>query len=111
MLLSIPQRDTTWKRVRAGVGLPSYADPDHKIEYSQAEIEYELHKNGFTCESIAPIVYDTPLAGPIDLLGGFSLDLYRRLAQWKRDAGLRYPTESTGFRIVARKDSDKVSER
>jgi hypothetical protein len=103
MLLSIPQRDTGWKQVRASVGLPAYADPDHKFEYSRADVEEMLANNRFECVNITPTVYDTPLAGWIDLAGGLSLGLYRRLAQWKRDTALRHPAEATGFRIVARK--------
>ena len=102
LLLSIPQRNTSWKNLRASVGLFAYADPDHKIEYTRGEIEKELARNGFTCEVVEPIVYDTWLGGLIDLAGGFSLRLYRRLARWKRDAALRKPSESSGFRIVAR---------
>jgi hypothetical protein len=50
-----------------------------------------------------PVVLDTPLAGAIDTLGGLSLGLYYRLSRWKREAALRRPEESTGFRVVARK--------
>ena len=32
-----------------------------------------------------------------------SLPLYERLSRWKREAALRRPDESTGFRVVARK--------
>jgi ubiquinone/menaquinone biosynthesis C-methylase UbiE len=102
MLLSIPQRNTSWKNLRASVGLFAYADPDHKIEYTRDEIEEELARNGFTCEVVDPIVYDTWLGGLIDLTGGISLKLYGRLAQWKRDRALQRPSESSGFRILAR---------
>lgn len=105
LLLSIPQRDTGWKQVRASVGLPAYADPDHKFEYTRRDVEEMLVNNNFTCVEITPTVYDTPLAGWIDLAGGLSLHLYRRLAQWKRDTALRHPDEATGFRIVAQKPS------
>lgn len=106
LLVSVPQRTTSWKQLRASVELFPYADLDHKIEYTQAEIEQELAQNGFICESAEPIVYDTPWAGMIDLVGGFSLRLYRRLARWKREMALKKPAESSGFRIVARKGSD-----
>ena len=49
------------------------------------------------------VVLDTPWAGAIDALGGLSLGLYDRLSRWKREAVLRRPAESTGFRVVARK--------
>jgi len=50
-----------------------------------------------------PVVLDTPWAGAIDAVGGLSLALYDRLSRWKREAALRRPDESTGFRAVARK--------
>ena len=51
----------------------------------------------------APVVLDAPWAGAIDTLGGLSLGPYDRLCRWKREAALRRPEESTGFRVVARK--------
>jgi hypothetical protein len=50
-----------------------------------------------------PTVYDTPWAGLIDLAGGISLGLFRRLARWKRAKALERPCDATGFRIIARK--------
>lgn len=105
LLLSIPQRDTRWKQLRGSVGLPTMADPDHKFEYTRQDVEEMLARTGFTALEITPTVYDTPIAGWIDLVGGLSLGLYGRLAQWKRDAALHHPAEATGFRIVAHKIS------
>jgi len=103
LILSVPNRETSWKRLRKGVGLFYYSDDDHKVEYTKGEIEQELARNGFSiCGEIEPIVYDTPWAGVIDLMGGVSLGWYRKLQRWKREVALRRPEESTGFRIVAR---------
>ena len=55
--------------------------------------------------AVMPVVLDTPWAGVIDAVGGVSLSLYDRLSRWKREAALRRPEESTGFRVVARKRS------
>ena len=64
----------------------------------------ELTQAGFEPEgAVMPVVLDTPWAGVIDAVGGVSLGLYDRLSRWKRDAALRRPEESTGFRVVARK--------
>lgn len=103
LLVAVPKRDTTWKRLRARYGIFAFSDPDHKVEYTLPDLRAELTRNGFTVESIEPVVYDTPWAGFIDLAGGLSLPLYRRLAQWKRNAALRHPEESSGFRVVARR--------
>lgn len=104
LCLAVPNRQTTWRRRLVQADLFAYSDPDHKTEYTLPELWSELMAAGFQNEGQgAPIVYDTPWAGLIDVVGGCSLGLYRSLSQWKRTAALRHPEESTGFRIVARK--------
>jgi SAM-dependent methyltransferase len=103
LLVSGPNRDTTWRRRLREAGLFAYSDPDHKIEYTQDEFVAELRAGGFEPEgAIRPTVYDTPWAGLIDAAGGLSLGLYARLARWKHDVALARPGESTGFRVLAR---------
>jgi len=102
LLVSGPNRDSSWRRRLRAAGLFAYSDPDHKIEYTRVEFTEELHAGGFTVSGgLRPVVYDTPWAGAIDALGGLSLGLYRRLASWKRHVALRCPDESTGFEAVA----------
>ena len=103
LLISAPNRATTWRRWLVEAGLFSFSDPDHKVEYTREEFCNELAEAGFEPGALMPIVYDTPWAGLIDALGGLSLTLYARLSRWKRDMAMRYPEESTGFRAVARK--------
>lgn len=104
LLVSGPNRETTWRRRLRQAGLFAYQDPDHKIEYSRAEFLSELQGGGFAPEGpLLPVVYDTPWAGLIDTVGGLSLRLYGRLSRWKHEAALRNPEESTGFRVVARR--------
>ncbi len=104
LLVSGPNRETTWRQRLRDAGLFAFQDPDHKVEYAREEFLDELRAGGFTPEGpVLPVVYDTPLAGLIDALGGFSLRLYAWLSRWKREAALRNPKESTGFRVVARK--------
>ena len=104
LLLSAPNRDTSWKRRLKKVGLPYYSDPDHKIEYTERELKEELMKNGFEIEGeMMPVVHDTPFAGLIDLVGGISLTAYKYLNLWKRNFVKRFPEESIGFRAVFRK--------
>ncbi len=104
LLLSAPNRETSWKLRLQAVGLPYYSDPDHKIEYSAEELRAELARSGFRVEGeFMPIVYDTPWAGLIDLVGGVSLSVYRRLARWKQEAARRHPQESTGWRLRCKK--------
>jgi SAM-dependent methyltransferase len=107
LLLSAPHRDTSWRRQLRAAGLFAFSDADHKIEYSAESLLAELASGGFTpAGPVMPVVYDTPLAGLIDVVGGLALGPYRRLVGWKRAAALRHPEESTGFRVIAvpRKD-------
>jgi SAM-dependent methyltransferase len=104
LLVSGPNRATRWRRTLEDAGLFAYSDPDHKIEYTRDEFLTELAAGGFEpAGPVEPVVLDTPWAGAIDAVGGVSLGLYDRLSRWKREAALRRPDESTGFRVVARK--------
>lgn len=104
ILMSIPNENTSWKILRKSVGLYAYSDPDHKQEFSQNEITQILSDNGFSIVRIEPVVYDTWLAGPIDIVGAISQKIYFYLMEWKRNKALMHPTETTGFRILAYKD-------
>ena len=100
LLLSVPNRATSWKRRLEGAGLFAYSDPDHKIEYTLPELTDELGRNGFRITRLHPSVYDTPLVGAIDLVGGISLPLYRGLTRLRRRLARRYPAENAGFYAV-----------
>lgn len=103
LLVSGPNRQTRWRSRLRDAGLFAFSDPDHKVEYSREEFVAELRDGGFELDGpLQPVVYDTPWAGVIDAVGGLSLGLYARLSRWKREAALRRPEESTGFRAVAR---------
>ena len=54
-----------------------------------------------------PIVYDTPWAGVIDMIGGVSITCYARLLQWKRAYASVHPDESTGYATVAIKAKER----
>lgn len=103
LLLAVPNKDTSWKKLQANFKLPYFSDPDHKIEYSQVGLLSFLKKNNFIPLLIQPVVYDTPLAPLIDLVGGVSLTYYKKLVEWKKNYAKKYPQESNGFEIVAKK--------
>lgn len=104
-ILSLPKVDTRWKERQKRYGLPHYTDPDHKIEYTDETLREEFERAGLEIVwGPDPIVYDTPLAGWIDMVGGISLTLYRRLIKWKRDMALKHPDQSIGYRLVVRKN-------
>ena len=101
---SAPNRDTAWRRRLRAAGLFSFSDADHKVEYTATEFVGELREGGFApVGPPLPVVYDTPWAGLIDVVGGLALRPYARLVHWKREAAMRHPEESTGFRVVARR--------
>ncbi len=103
LLISAPNRGTSWKRRLQMAGLPYHTDPDHKVEYSREELEAELEEGGFRVEGeFMPIVYDTPWAGLIDFVGGLSLSAYRHLSRWKRESAQHHPQESIGWRLQCR---------
>jgi len=104
LLVSGPNRESRWRHTLRRAGLFAYSDPDHKIEYTKDEFVAELRAGGFEVDGeLMPVVLDTPWAGAIDAVGGVSLRLYDRLSRWKRDAAMRRPGDSTGFRARARK--------
>jgi ubiquinone/menaquinone biosynthesis C-methylase UbiE len=102
LFLVIDNPDTSWKHLQKSNGLFYYADADHKYEYPKKEITVLLKNNGFQIISIKPDTYDTPLKPLIDLAGGFSLTLYSLLSNWRRKMVLTHPSETTGFRIIAK---------
>ena len=104
LLVSGPNSESRWRHTLRRAGLFAYSDPDHKIEYTKDEFVAELRAGGFEVDGeLMPVVLDTPWAGAIDAVGGVSLRLYDRLSRWKRDAAMRRPGDSTGFRARARK--------
>ena len=101
LFLSLPNISTSWKRLQKEAGLFYYSDPDHIREYTNEEIQKLCDKFHFDIKSIQPVVLDTPFAPVFDLIGGFSLSLYKRLGGWKRKKVLKNPDESVGFQIYA----------
>lgn len=102
LMISIPNMNNSWKKLQRSAGINSYSDPDHKIEYSMDSIRDELRINGFKVLDMKPIVYETPLAGLIDLTGALSLNIYKKLSEWKKRMVKLRPNDTTGFRIVAK---------
>ncbi len=104
LVLSIPNRDTHWKRMKRDAGLSALAASDHKIEYDQASLTEELSASGWRIMEVGPIVVDTPFAGIMDVVGAFSLSVYEEWQRWKRDRCRETPEETTGWRVLAIQD-------
>ena len=103
LFISIPNSETRWKRLLRKNGINSFADPDHKIEYTRDEAISVCTNVGFKVVSIDPITLDTPLSPIFGVVGGISLALYKKLMEWKKNKILENPEETVGFRIVAQK--------
>lgn len=102
LFITGPNRQTRWRQRLRDAGLFACHDPDHKTEYVWPEFVNELLEGGFLVMGPwDPIVYDTPWAGLIDVIGGLSLCLYARLVDWKWRMAWTHPEESTGFAVVA----------
>lgn len=101
VIVVIPNNDTSWKRLQRKYGIFSYSDPDHKIEYTKKSIAKELTKARFKIKKITPVSFDTPWVGFIDLVGGISLTLYKKLSRWKQRMLKLHPEDCSGFQIVA----------
>lgn len=103
VFIAVPNKNTSWKKLQKKAGLNFYTDPDHKIEYSLSKVKKLFSQAGFKILDIKPIVYDTPYAGFIDLIGGISLKWYEKLNLWKKKKVEDNLKESIGFRIKMRK--------
>ena len=101
LLLSVPNKDTSWKKLQRSVGLRGFSDLDHKLEFSKQEIINLLKKHKFRTTKVKTTAIDTPLAGLIDLAGGFSLRFYKLLMDWRIRRGQQYPGDTVGFLITA----------
>ena len=103
LFISVPNKDTAWKKLQRRAGLTGFSDPDHKLEFSRSQIINLLQRHHFCALDVQTTALDTPLSGIIDLIGGISLSLYRKLMIWKLNRGRQEPQNSVGFLIVAQK--------
>ena len=101
LFLSVPNSETSWKTLQREVGISSFSDPDHKIEYSKNQIRNLLKNNNLDVISFKYGKYDTPLRPIYDLIGVFSLNLYKSILKSRQERGNRNPKEASGFEIVA----------
>lgn len=104
LLLTLPNKETTWKKLKKAAGLFYFSDKGHVKEWNLKEINNFSKKLPLKVIKKEPIVYDTPLTGFIDLLGGINLFLYTKVLNWKRKKALEKPQESTGFSLVLKKN-------
>ena len=105
LLISLPNSQTPWKRIKKMHGLNYFSDSDHKREYTLKEAKQLLNDYGFRIESITPITKDTPFIGFIDISSALSLKLYKKLTE--RNQTRADMVNTTGFQVVASKPGKK----
>ncbi|OGE03722.1 hypothetical protein A3B51_00595 [Candidatus Curtissbacteria bacterium RIFCSPLOWO2_01_FULL_41_18] len=101
MFLGAPNNNTSWKKLQRSVGLCSYSDSDHKVEFSEQSIKKLLASHNFKIIHFGYGKYDTPLRGVFDIIGGFSLKFYKKISDWRQSKAIKNPKEASGFEIVA----------
>jgi SAM-dependent methyltransferase len=103
LFISVPNKNTAWKKLQRSVGLSGFSDLDHKLEFSRNQITYLLRRHQFSIVDLQTTALDTPLTGLIDFVGGLSLTLYKILMRWKINQGKLHPKNTVGFLIVTQK--------
>lgn len=103
LFLGIPNEETSWKMLQQRFGISHYTDADHKVEYTKKTISDVLESHDFSVEKISPTALDTPISPFIDVVGGISFLLYRKLVEWKWAVARKNPRESTSFLVIAKK--------
>lgn len=103
LLLAVPNRETTWKKLQRSVKITSFSDPDHKIEFSENSIKNLLKRSKFKIVFFNYGKYDTPVKGLIDILGAIHLPAYKLITDYRAKKALENPKEAEGFEIVAQK--------
>lgn len=103
LFLGVPNSQTSWKRFQRSAGICSYSDPDHKLEFSENSIRLILKKHKFKILHFGYGKLDIPARGLIDIIGGFSLTLYKFVSRKREQLAQEHPREASGFEIVAQK--------
>jgi SAM-dependent methyltransferase len=105
LLIALPFSGTTWRHRLRAAGLDGHYEDGAQKNYTLREMYEEIESAGFKVTHIEPTVYDTPLAGLIDLTGQVCWPLYHRLMRWKRERVMANWIDSTGYRLVCVKSS------
>ncbi len=101
LFLGVPNSQTSWKKLQRSVGLNSFSDPDHKIEFTQKSIINLLKKHSFIVKDFGLGKYDTSLRGLYDIIGAISITVYKKITEMRQKKALSFPQEASGFEIVA----------
>lgn len=101
LLIAVPNKDTSWKKLQKSVGINYYSDPDHKIEFAKRDIEILLRKHGFNIQGFSYAPVDTPFRGLYDIVGAFSVSVYKKISKFRTLKSQENPRDASGFEISA----------
>jgi SAM-dependent methyltransferase len=104
IVVSIPNKDTPWKKMQRRYGLDSRDDEDHKVEYSKEMIKSELLASGL--KIITPfdvIVPSLPIHGLLCLLSLLGPRPYLAGQNFKRRFVRDNPEHTIGWIFLAQK--------
>ena len=103
-LISIPNKDTLWKRIQRFAGVDSRDDFDHKIEYSLEEIFNEIKESNLRISSeMDSIVPSFPFDGILSLSAIISPSLFRFTQQFKRTIVKKNIIDTIGWSFEVKK--------
>jgi glycosyltransferase involved in cell wall biosynthesis/SAM-dependent methyltransferase len=100
LILLAPQGDTPWRKKFLDAGIHGELG---EAVLSRGQWEAILTRSGLRIDSWSPVMLDTPLAPLVDLIGGISLGLYRRLLRWRVEAAAEHPEAGTSIRYICTK--------
>lgn len=103
IMVGVPNKTTSWKKMQRSVNISSFSDPDHKIEFSKNDIQKLLKKFKFKIIYFGYAPYDTPFRGFYDIIGSLSLSAYKKIYEWRVEKVKKDTNEASGFEIVAQK--------
>ena len=103
IMVGVPNKTTSWKKMQRSVGISSFSDPDHKIEFSQNDVNKLLKKFKFKIIHFGYAPYDTPFRGFYDIVGSLSLSTYKKIYKWRVEKVKKDTNEASGFEIAAQK--------
>ncbi len=103
MVLSVPNAETTWKKMLLSAGLDPRDDADHKIEYTKETLEAELNQAGLQrISDFHSSIPSFPWNGMIAMSAFFSPAIYKKLQRGKKEYVKSRPEESTGWFLTVK---------
>ena len=100
LLAAVPNRDTRYRRLLRRMGGFAYVDPDHKIEYTEAELVDEIARSGMQIAHMERAVLDSAFSGFATLVAPFSLTLYGSIVERRRRLARRRRDDLMAFLVV-----------